>query len=309
MPPASPAAPAAPSVNGLAARAPAVTGVGISPNGAPGVPGVAQGTIAPPVTANPAQQFNPQGMMQNIANYYQIPKQTALAQAGVEGNKFNATTAYEGKLQEESQFAKEQLDPTAYKVIQGPSGVTILDPVTGNQVSNGQYVSRTGSEGLNTLMDALKASPNARDQQFVSDYNNFQTYINAAVSAKYNANGSPANEAAKIVQSYQADNKSLQNLTPQQAATQFNAEYGDYLGIPQTGPTPTQAVNTPALSQDMLNYLIEHQLWTGNSPPGATSGSLLDLSGITGLGSPASTGTAAQNASQAISSAIAQNGG
>lgn len=294
MPPAAPIAAA--STNGLAARAPAAPGAGISPNGAPGVPGVAQGTIAPPVQANTAPQFNSAPMMQDIANYYQIPKQTALAQAGVEQNKFNATTAYEGKLQEQSEFAKEQLDPNQYKIIQGPKGVVVLDPVTGQQVSNGQYVSRTGSQGLNNLMDALKTSTNQRDQQFVSDYQNAETYMNAVINAK----NSP--DARNIVNSYQKSYPQLKNMTPQQFATMFNGEYGDYLGLPQTGQTPSQAQLTPQLSQQDLNYLLEKNIW------GTTGGQ--NFGGYNfGLNPATNTGNVAQSATGGSSIAPPALGG
>lgn len=253
--------PAAPSTTGLA-RPVAPTGqVPVSPSGAPGVPGVAQGTIAPTQGVTNATPFDTSGAMNAIANYYQIPKQTAVAAAGVEGNKFNATTAYEGQLQEQSEFAKQRLDASSYKIQNTPDGVRILDPVTGQPVDTNTFVNRTGSQGFDSLMGALQKSPNQRDQQFVSDYNNFQTYMNASLNAK----NSP--EAKNIMASYEAKNPQLKNLSPQQAAQMFNSEYGDYLGVGQQAQgQPQQPMYTPELSQNDLNYLLSRYIYTGNAP-------------------------------------------
>lgn len=274
---------AAPSTTGFAAPAPAQA-TAVSPSGAPGVPGVPQGTMAPTVAPQAPTSFDTQGMTNAIANYYQIPKATALANAGVEGNKFNATTAYEGQLQATSEFAKQRLSASAYKILNTKNGVQILDPVTGQTIDNATYVNRTGSEGFNTLLSALNKSPNQRDQQFVSDYNNFQTYMNAAVNAKYDANGKPQNEAANVAQAYQKDNPQLASMNPQQAAQAFLKEYGDYLGVTPTAQTPAHALYTPTLSQNEINYMLSRTLYSGNPPAGNTG---LDFSYLLG-GTPAS---------------------
>lgn len=255
--------PQAPSLTGLAPPAAPTGQTPISPNGAPGVPALPQGTLPPAQATTQPSQFNTQGSLDAIANYYQIPRQTAQAAAGVEGNKFNATTAYEGQLQEQSQFAKEQLDASAYKIQQTANGLQILDPVTGQTVDTNTYANRTGSEGINNLVSAAAKSPNARDQQFASDYNDFNTYMNS----KLKEANSP--EDKQIAQSYESAVKKaygidLASMSPQQVAQQFNSEYGDYLGVGQSGPTPSKPIYTPSLSPQDINYLMSRYIYSGN---------------------------------------------
>lgn len=275
--------PVAASLNGLAKPAPPSSGP-ISPSGAPGVPGVPQGTIAPSVQQQAPSAFNTSGALNAIANYYQIPKQTAVGAAGIEGSKFNATTAYEGKLQEQSEFAKQQLDPSKYKIQQTQSGLQILDPVTGQSVDTNTFSDRTGSEGINMLVEAAQKSPNARDQQFASDYNNFNTFMNAL------QNPNPENK--QIVNAYIKSNPKLANLKPQQAAQLFNSEYGDYLGLGQQGQTPTTPQFNPVLSQQDINYLLSRYIYTGS--PAQTQIPGVDTSfGLGSSGGAASTPTLA----------------
>lgn len=290
--------PQAPSATGLGLAAPAQANA-VSPSGAPGVPGVPQGAIAPLAPTQAPTNFDTAGMMQAIGNYYQIPKQTALAQAGVEGNKFNATTAYEGQLQEESTFAKERLDPSAYKIVNAPNGgKVILDPVSGQQVDIGTYVNRTGANPA----DVLKDSTNPQDQQFVSDYNDFQGYMNA----KLNEKASP--EAAKTAQAYENAvkkqyNIDLASMNPQQVANLFLSEYGNYLGIPGS-QTPSQAMWTPTINQNDINYLLSRYIYTGNLPQINIGG--LDLSTLGSSGNNPS--TPISNAQNYISNQLSQYG-
>lgn len=281
--------PQAPSTTGLATPVAPTGQTPISPSGAPGVPGVPQGTTPPAINVQQPQAFDTQGLMNSIANYYQIPKQTALAQAGVEQNKFNATTAYEGQVRAQSEFAKEQLDAGAYKIVNTPNGKQILDPVSGQPVDIGTYVNRTGANPA----EVLKDSPNSRDQQFVSDYNNFQQYLNASVNAKYDKNGKPVNEAANVANAYAADNPQLQGMTPQQAAQTFLKEYGNYFGI-GAGAQPSKALYAPNLTQNDINYLMSRYIYTGNPPAINVPG--LDFSYL-GINGPAASTpqTSAQN--------------
>lgn len=264
--------PQAPSTTGLA-RPTAPTGApAVSPSGAPGVPPAPSGVNAPAVATQAPTNFNTSAALNAVANYYQIPRQTAQAQANVEGNKFNATTAYEGGLQAQSAFAKEHLDASAYKIMNTKTGIQILDPVTGQPVDTNTYVNRTGSEGFNNLMGALQKSNNPQDQRFVNDYNNFQQYMNASLTAKYDKQGNPTNEQAKLVESYQQANPQLAKLNPQQAAELFNSQYGNYLGVGQAGPSPQESQYTPAVSQQLQNYLLEHNLLYGQTPQNAPPG-------------------------------------
>lgn len=273
--------PQAPSTTGLATPVAPTGQTPVSPSGAPGVPALPQGTTSPAIGVQQPQAFDTQGLMSAIANYYQIPKQTALASAGVEQNKFNATTAYEGQVQAQSEFAKEQLDESKYKIENTPNGVNILDPVSGQPVDIGTFVNRTGANPA----EVLKASPNQRDQQFVSDYNNFQQYLNAAVNAKYDKNGKPLNEAANVANAFASDNPNLQGMTPQQAAQTFLKEYGNYFGV-SGGAQPAKAQYAPNLTQNDINYLMSRYIYTGNLPAVNLPG--LDFSYLTGGGGGAS---------------------
>lgn len=247
--------PAAPQT-GLALPAPASAATPISPSGAPGLPPLPQGTTPPALGVQQPQAFDTAGTMNAIANYYQIPKATALAQAGVKQNEFNATTAFQGQTELTSKEAQLRLDESAYKKIPGPNGVQILDPVSGQPVDIGTYVNRTGANPA----DILKNSPNPRDQQFVQDYSNFQNFLNAA------QNKNVSKEAALAYQSFVDQNPGLEGLSPQQAANLFLGEYGNYFGLPQQGQSPTTPQFTPQYTPNLLNYMLSRTTYSANPP-------------------------------------------
>lgn len=252
----------APSATGLQQPAAPTGQVPIAPSGAPNLPALPQGTTAPTTAIQQPQAFDTQGMVQAIGNYYQIPKQTSLAQAGVKQNEFNATTAFQGQQELSSKEAQLRLDAGSYKIQQGPNGVSILDPVSGQPVDIGTYVNRTGANPA----QVLAKSTNPHDQQFVSDYNNFQQFMNAALQKNTNK------EAENVYNSYIKANPALENITPQQASNLFLQQYGSYFGVGQPQQTPTSTQYTPQFSQNLLNYLLTRAVMYGSQPTSLPSG-------------------------------------
>ena len=257
MPPAPPIAPAAPP--------PAVPGIPNPGAPRPGPPAPVTPTGVPlaaapnvnPQPANPVQGvtqpqgFDTQGALAKIAQYYQIPGQTAAITGQQKANAFNAQTQFENAQnmrQLQAQRLQDQTDQSKYKVFNTKDGVQVVGP-QGQQVSIGQYVAMTGANPA----DALKSSTNPKDQQFVQDYTNFETFLNAAMNRGKSA------EDAQVYSTYVKANPSLATLNPQQATQMFLSQYGDYYGLGQTGQTPSANQYTPVYSPSIENYIGEKQ--------------------------------------------------
>lgn len=250
----------APSQTGLAAPAAPTGQAPVAPSGAPALPPLPQGTAAPSISQQAPTNFDTGAMTKAIADYYQIPRDTALATAATKANEYNATTAYNNQLQLQSKEASMRLSKDAYKVIQTKDGVQILDPVSGQPVDIGTYVNRTGANPA----EVLSKSTNPQDQQFVQDYNNFEQFMNAAIQK------GQSKEAAQVYQSFLDANPALANITPQQAAKMFLGQYGNYFGVGQAGPTPTSVQYTPQYTPSIEQYIAEKSLF-GISPIGSAA--------------------------------------
>lgn len=238
-----------------------------------GAPTPTQLPTAPQVAATPAPVQAPNldtaGQLQNIANYYQIPRQTAQivnsgqSQGNVAGQQFAAS-----KAQRDIQIQNQQdsLDPSKYTITKDPAtgGVNITNSL-GDQVPLSTYVNLTGANPATVLQN----STNPADVKFVAAYNNLQTYSQDMIAAQ---NGDA--QAQAEVQQYQAANPGLANMELGQLSQAFMSQYGSYFGAPQQGagggniasgvtPTLSSQNNPAALSA------FENPTYTGLLPNGS----------------------------------------
>jgi hypothetical protein len=192
---------------------------------------------APQVAATPAPVQNPtydtSGMANAIANYYQIPRQTAqtVNQGQATGNI--AQQQFEQQKGENTiqiQNAQNQLNPSAYTITNNPNpsntpggGLTFTNSL-GQQVSLATYVNLTGANPA----EVLAKSNSPQDQQFVADYTNLQNYIQTKQAAD---NGSV--QAQAELGDYYDANPGLQNVELGQLSSAFMQSYGQYFGQPQ----------------------------------------------------------------------------
>ncbi len=237
-----------------------VTSVAPTPPATPSQLPTAQ-TPTPPAAYQPSLA-NPTAGLQNIADYYQIPRQTALNVANTQqqeagaGQRFAATKFQAGVSQQNLQ---DQLDPGKYKITQdpkSPNGIDITNSL-GDKVDLGTYVNLTGDNPAKVL--ATSSDPAA--QEFVQSYNNFQDLLQTTLAHSQNPNDQAA--AVKLGDYYKA-NPGLENMTPDQVSKLFMERYGQYFGMPQaqspqnTGTTQNfGSQNSPMASSpyyQMQNY-------------------------------------------------------
>lgn len=184
---------------------------------------------APTPVSTPAPvatpSFDTSGIMQNIANYYQIPRQTA-AIAGI-GQAQGAVAAQQDAADKAGRSAgNNQLDPSSYKISKNPDGSIKIINSLGQQVDIGTYASLTGADPAKTLSSA--GVTDKGQVKFIEAYNNLQDYIQNKIAAQ---NGDKT--AATKVQQYVAANTGLQNIQLGQLQKAFMAQYGQYFGQPQ----------------------------------------------------------------------------
>lgn len=251
----------------------------ISPQGSASVAPIAQPTPqalpqAPTIGAPPAPvatpNFNTAGTMHDIANYYQIPRQTAditnagQAQAGVAKTQ-NDAADYQRSIQIERQ--KSTLDPSKYNFQKNTDGtVTILNPL-GQKVDIGTYSALTGDNPAAALQKA--GATDQKSQQFIQDYNNLQTYIQAKV-ASLNGDLQGQRQAADFENN--PGNKALANMDLGTLQNIFMKQYGSYFG--QSGndlKAQSRAGLTPTLTS--LNNPKTLSPYYGNFPSPLTSAS------------------------------------
>lgn len=257
--PQAPVAPALQQLNPQGVSAPAPI-AGATPTQLPTAPPVA-GTPAPVATPN----FDTAGTMNAIANYYNIPRQTAQTVGAGQALATQGTQQFEAqKAQNTIDIGKlqQQLDPSTYKITQSSNtkdntpgaGLTITNAL-GQQVSLAQYVNLTGADPATVLAQ----SNNPNDQAFVSAYTNLQNYIQTRIAAQ---NGSQLAQA-QLADYYDA-NPGLQNLELGQVSSAFMNKYGAYFGQPSTqgaqlpqGVSPTiQSANNPATQSAYENQTL-----------------------------------------------------
>lgn len=204
--------------------------------------------LAPPVGATPAPvatpNFNTAGALQDIANYYNIPRQTAQITGAGQAQGNVAQQGYDrdvAQKQLQASNLQDQLDPSKYKITTNPNdgGITITNSL-GQDVSLQSYVNLTGANPAQVLQN----SNNPKDQQFVSAYNNLQNYIQTKIGAQ---NGSQ--QAQAELNDYYEANPGLKNLELGQVSNAFMQQYGSFFG------QPTQ--NGNALSQEGISPTIQ----------------------------------------------------
>lgn len=200
------------------------------------VPGAAPAPVAQP-------QLDTQGAMSAIANYYQIPRQTAevVKQGQVQANAAQSqvdTTNFQAKVKQ--QQLQDSLDPSKYKIIKDPNkgGITIVNSL-GDKIDIGTYTNLTGANPA----DVLKNSTNPDDIKFVQAYNNLQDFTQNKIAAQ---NGD-VQAQAKLADYYKA-NPGLQNIELGQLSQAFMGQYGSYFGMPSNADTLSQAGVGPTLS-------------------------------------------------------------
>lgn len=206
----------------------------------------------PPPVATP--NFNTSQQLQNIAAYYNIPRQTAAitgagqAQGQVAGQQFEAQKAQnEIKIQNQ----QDSLDPSKYQFTKNADGsVTILNSV-GDKVDIGTYAALTGANPAQALQSA--GATDQASEKFIAAYNNLQTYIQAKIAAQ---NGDETAQAQ--IKDFDSQNPGLGNMELGQLQSAFMQQYGQYFGQPQgdqnalaqsgVNPTITSANNPKSTS-------------------------------------------------------------
>lgn len=204
----------------------------VAPNAAPVAP---QLPAAPQVAATPAPvatpNFNTSQQLQNIAAYYNIPRQTqAIAGAGQAQGAVAQTNFEHQKAENEIDIQNKQnsLDPSKYTFVKNKDGsVSILNSV-GDSVSIGQYASLTGANPAEALQNAGATDEN--DQKFISAYNNLQSFVQTKIAAQ---NGDT--QAVAQLADYYKNNPGLNGLELGQLQNMFMGSYGSYFGQPQSG--------------------------------------------------------------------------
>lgn len=218
------------------------------------MPQAPQLPAAPQVAATPAPvatpNFDTSGTLSKIADYYNIPRQTAQVvgqgqvQGQIAGQQFEAQKAQnEIKIQNQ----KDQLDPSKYQFTKNPDGsVAILNSV-GDKVDIGTYAALTGENPATALQKA--GATDQASQKFIAAYNNLQTYIQNKIAAQ---NGDQ--QATVALGEFYKANPGLENLDLGTLQTSFMQQYGQYFGQPQG--------NQNALSQARVNPTLTSE----NSP-------------------------------------------
>lgn len=230
----------------------------------PGLPQAQTPVATPGQVATP--NFNTSQTLNDIAQYYNIPRQTAaIAGAGQAMGSVAQTNFDAQKAQNEIKIQNQQnsLDPSKYQFVKNKDGsVTILNSV-GDTVNIGQYAALTGANPAEALQNA--GATDQASEKFVTAYNNLQTYVQDKISAQ---NGDVQAQAA--VNDFYKANPGLQNVELGQLQTAFMNQYGSYFGQPTSntgqlgsvGANPTlSSVNNPVTGSayENPNYQTEFQ--------------------------------------------------
>ena len=234
----------------------------VAPIQAPVKPVLPQGqtpVASPAPVATP--NFNTSGQLQNIAAYYNIPRQTAaIAGAGQAQGAVAQANFEQQKYLNQVKIKNQQdsLDPTKYQFTKNADGsVDILNSV-GDKVDIGTYASLTGDNPATALQKA--GATDAGSQKFMAAYNNLQDYIQTRIAAQ---NGDLTAKAK--LGDYLKANPGLQNMELGQLQNAFMQQYGNYFGQPdqpsqynQLGNAPNvnptiSSANNPASTSPYLN--------------------------------------------------------
>jgi hypothetical protein len=186
-------------------------------------------------SAAPAVNYNTSQQLNNIADYYQIPRQTAQAvnQTNTAANVASANFEAQ-KAQNEIKIQNQQnaLDPSKYQFTKNADGsVSILNSV-GDKVDIGTYAALTGANPATALQQA--GATDQASENFIAAYNNLQTFAQDKIAA---ANGDV--QAQGAIEDFYKANPGLATGGPNgqpmelgQLQQAFMQQYGQYFGQP-----------------------------------------------------------------------------
>lgn len=226
--------------------------------------------ITPQNVSAPTPQYDTAGALDAIRNYYKIPQETAAAVGQQKANAYNAQTAFENNranMQFQATVLQDKLNPSKYQIHNDNTGTHIIDP-TGKEVDIGTYVNTTGENPAKVLAN----STNPADQQFVQDYNNYETFMQAALTKNNNK------ESEAVYNDFVSANPGLDALTPSEARQAFLDKYSSYFGVPSKNSSYTRGF-TPAYDPAAAKYAYQR------SPGGPL------YSPLTATSAPGSSGT------------------
>jgi len=263
----------------------------VAPNATPIAPQLPQAQApvgTPPPVATP--NFNTSQALQDIGNYYQIPR-TAIQTTNAGQTAGNIASAqFEQQKAENAitiQNQQNSLDPSKYQFTKNADGSVDIINSVGDKVDIGTYASLTGANPATALQSA--GATDKASQDFILAYNNLQDYVQTRISAQ---NGDQ--QAQAKLADYFDQNPGLQNVDLGKLQTAFMQEYGQYFGQPQgnqnalsqAGINPTlSSANNPAstsayenqnlLNQEAANPFQQSLAGTVGQPSGQQISSLL----------------------------------
>lgn len=163
-----------------------------------------------------------------IADYYNIPRQTAQVvnqgqtQANIASSQFEAQK-FQNTLK--AQHIQDSLDASKYHFTKNADGTVNIFNSLGDKVDIGTYASLTGDNPATALQKA--GATDQASQKFIAAYNNLQSYVAAKQAAQ---NGDITAQAQ--VKDFDKANLGLENLELGQLGQAFMQQYGSYLGAP-----------------------------------------------------------------------------
>lgn len=223
-------------------------GVGSVAPVAPPTPTATPAAPAPQAApaAAPPQSLN-SGTMDALANYYQIPRDTAqvvnAGQVAANGAAQQVQAASAG-ASAAAAHAKAALDPSSYTFAHNRDGSLTIFNSAGDKVDIGTYASLTGANPADVL--SKEGATDQGSQKFVQAYNNLQTYVQNKIGAQ---NGDQKAQAA--VDQFTKANPGLEKLQLGQLQESFMQEYGSYFGQQQNASKYNQLGNAPNVSKTL----------------------------------------------------------
>src|SRR6202000_578446 len=190
----------------------------VAPNTTPTPSALPQPTaVGAPMAPPQNPTFDPTQALNDIADYYKIPREAALtagqtqAQGTQAGQQYARTEAQTGL---QVQNLQNSLDPSKYTVTQdakSPYGISITGPL-GQQVNFADYINLTGQNPATVLAN----STNPQAQQFVTAYNTLENFKPTPLHAP-----GGATKANKPLCETTKPNPGRKNRTPQQIHNPF----------------------------------------------------------------------------------------
>lgn len=271
----------------------------VAPVPAPTMPNLpAPKAVSPVNTAVQNPSYNPSAALGDIANYYKVPQDAALATAAAkakatQGGQQFSQQQFEAGVNVEN--LRDQLNPSKYTVKEDPKsqyGVSITNSL-GQPVSLSTYVNLTGQNPAQVLQNS--ADPEA--QKFVTAYTNFENLMKTKIAAD-----GGDKQAQIALGDWYAQNPGLQNMTLQQVTNAFMSQYGQFFGQPQTAqPGSTNGVTPTFTSQNNpVNASPYYELSYYPGLAQATPQSAALLGGSTGAGNSSTTGSDLTSQLQAL---------